>query len=207
MGEGLNFLSRVIEPQRLIGLDLSQTAVDRANSTLSRGDKLRFVQGDAEHLPFADGEFDLVINVESSHNYPDLGGFLDEVSRVLKPGGYFSQVDIFTDQRLAEMNQAKATSTALEWIHERDISPEVRESIRRRMLPGSYVRRLYTEKKRRLPFAIRRMGGPGGIRFYGAEFAGYRDPLPVRAVNKALGRPAKPALPDGSYRFNVARKR
>lgn len=68
------------------------------------------------------------------------------------------------------------------------------------------MRELYTEKKRRLPFAIRWMGSPGGIRFYGAEFAGYRAPFPVRAVNKALGRPPKPASPEGSYRFNVARR-
>jgi SAM-dependent methyltransferase len=59
---------------------------------------LRFVQGDAEHLPFPDGAFDAVINVEASHCYGNFPGFLDEVARVLRPGGNFLYADFrFTD--------------------------------------------------------------------------------------------------------------
>jgi ubiquinone/menaquinone biosynthesis C-methylase UbiE len=206
MGCGLNFLSRIVRAERMVGLDLSAPAVDRANATLSRGDELRYVQGDAEDLPFDDGEFDVVINVESSHNYPDLGRFLREVSRVLKPGGHLSHVDILADRRLAEFAELKRAGTGLRWLHERDVSEQVRAAIRRRMRPGSHVRELYRDKKRRLPFAIRRMGGPGGIRFYGAEFAGYRDPLAMRVANTMLGRPAKPAIPGGKYLFSIAEK-
>ena len=62
----------------MVGLDLSQNAVDRANSTLSRRDTLSFVHGDAENLPFEEGEFDVVINVESSHSYPNLKRFIEK---------------------------------------------------------------------------------------------------------------------------------
>ena len=48
---------------------------------------LDFVHGDAESLPFSDGSFDAVINVEASHAYPRLTRFLEEVVRVLRPGG------------------------------------------------------------------------------------------------------------------------
>lgn len=206
MGHGLNFLSRVVPAARLVGLDLSQPAVDRANATLSRGNQLFYVHGDAENLPFEDSEFDVVINVESSHNYPDLGRFIREVARVLKPGGHLSHVDIMTDRRLTEFAALKRADHGLHWTAERDVSEQVRESIRRRMRPGSTVRELYRYKKHKLPFAVRRMGGPDGIRFYGAEFAGYRDSLPVRIVNVALGRPSKPAIDGGSYVFSVAEK-
>ncbi|TWP46672.1 class I SAM-dependent methyltransferase [Lentzea tibetensis] len=208
MGEGLNFLSRIIQPERLIGLDLSKRAVDRANSTLSRSPQLEFVQGDAEDLPFADGEFDVVLNIESSHNYPDLPQFFREVARVLKPGGYFSQTDIFTSQRLAEFDQIKAGNPDLEWVHERDISEGVRAAIRRRMLPGSVARQQYVEKKKHLPIGIRRLGGPGGIRLFGADFAGYRNSAFTNLVNKALlwSAEPQPGLADGSYRHNIARR-
>src|SRR6185312_5324631 len=54
---------------------------------------LAFVQGDAEQLPFADGAFDAVINIEASHCYPHFSRFLDEVARVLRPGGHFLYAD------------------------------------------------------------------------------------------------------------------
>jgi SAM-dependent methyltransferase len=50
--------------------------------------------GDAENLPFADDAFGVVINIESSHSYPNIRSFFHEVSRVLRPGGHFLYADI-----------------------------------------------------------------------------------------------------------------
>lgn len=204
MGEGLNFLSRVIGAQRMVGLDLSHKAVDRANSSLSRLDTLSYVHGDAENLPFGDGEFDVVINVESSHNYPNLGRFIDEVARVLKPGGYFSQVDCFSAKRLTEFHRIKAENTNLDWLQERDISENVRAAIRRRIVRNSFARRAWDEKKKRLPSNVRRVFGPGGIRRYGAHFVGYQGPILYRLSNKVHRRSA-PTL-DLTYCLTTARK-
>ena len=44
-------------------------------------------------LPFGDDSFDIVVNVESSLNYPSMKRFLDEVDRVLSPGGCFLLAD------------------------------------------------------------------------------------------------------------------
>ncbi|MFN2624950.1 MAG: class I SAM-dependent methyltransferase [Mycobacteriales bacterium] len=44
---------------------------------------------DAETLPFADGEFDLVVGHAVLHHIPDVELALREVLRVLKPGGRF----------------------------------------------------------------------------------------------------------------------
>jgi ubiquinone/menaquinone biosynthesis C-methylase UbiE len=204
MGEGLNFLSRAIGARRMVGLDLSQKAVDRANSTLSRLDTLSFTHGDAENLPFEDGEFDVVINVESSHNYPNLGRFIEEVARVLKPGGYFSHVDLITVPRLAEFHGIKAGFTGFDWLQERDISENVRAAIRRRIVRGSFARRAWEEKKKRVPSAIRRASGPGGIRSIGAAFVGDRGSIVHRMSNIAHRRPL-PML-DATYRLTTARK-
>jgi len=137
MGEGLNFLSRIVEPRSMTGLDLTAAAIERAKAKLERGTKLRYVQGDAEKLPFEDDSFDVVINVESSHNYPDLGKFIDEVARVLKPGGYFSYLDISGPAGLGRIDAEVKVPRPLEWLGSREISDQVKESISRRMRPDS----------------------------------------------------------------------
>ena len=45
------------------------------------------VQADGEHLPFADGSFDLVYCVATLHHALDLGRMVAEMARVARPGG------------------------------------------------------------------------------------------------------------------------
>ncbi len=51
-------------------------------------------QGYAEKLPFAHGEFDVVISRYSAHHWQDVGAALREVRRVLKPGGRAIFIDV-----------------------------------------------------------------------------------------------------------------
>ena len=67
---------------------------DRARRREHARPGLRFVQGDAEALPFGDASFDAVLNVESAHWYPDVARFLAEVFRVLRPGGFLLLADV-----------------------------------------------------------------------------------------------------------------
>jgi SAM-dependent methyltransferase len=203
MGEGLNFLSRIVDAQ-MIGLDLSPMAVRRANATLSRGTQLHFVEGDAENLPFEDGELDVVINIESSHTYPDLGRFFAEVHRVLKPGGHFSYIDVFTANRYELMHNKLANSPGLELINDRDISELVKASVLRRLAPDSRFSRTFSEK--RLPLRTRVIAGHARKVMFGAKFAGYQDDALIRAL-KAVGLlPDRKGLPMDSYRHLIARK-
>jgi ubiquinone/menaquinone biosynthesis C-methylase UbiE len=140
-GGGLNFLSRLESRSRFTGLDLSQNAIRHANARFERPGQLTYVQGDAEQLPFDDGKFDVVINIESSHNYPDLRRFLHEVARVLKPGGYLSLVDVFTPERWMFMDRCKRELQGmLRWQQDSDILEDVRRAIRARMDPNSKFR-------------------------------------------------------------------
>jgi len=47
----------------------------------------RFVQGDAENLPFVDGSFDIVYSHGVLHHTPDTPRTIREIHRVLSPGG------------------------------------------------------------------------------------------------------------------------
>lgn len=204
LGEGLNFLSRVTKAAGMVGLDLSEQAVKRANASLGR-DGLSYVQGDAEKLPFEDGEFDVVINIESAHNYPNLETFLTEVARVLKPGGYFSHVDLFTTQRHAEMVELKEKNLGLEWVHERDISPEVKAAIHRRLAPdGSFHKALREQRAGLVQRHMAKRVGPEGV---GGAFAGYQDSSSTKLLKKLGVLPSQFMPPVDSYRHLVAKKR
>jgi glycosyltransferase involved in cell wall biosynthesis/SAM-dependent methyltransferase len=69
-------------------LDLSagHLALARQNFRL-RGLAARFVHGDGERLPFADGAFDVVYSNGAIHHTPDTGRVIAEIHRVLRPGG------------------------------------------------------------------------------------------------------------------------
>ncbi len=49
--------------------------------------------GDAEAIPFAAASFDLVTCRLAAHHFPEIGRFLAEVARVLKPGGLLAIAD------------------------------------------------------------------------------------------------------------------
>lgn len=126
-GGGAHYVSRYLKPKRIVGMDLSQAAVQLANQKFG-SDNLSYVEGDALHLPFNDGEFDVVLNVESSHCYGDVDQFLSEVSRVLKPGGHM----LFTDFRYLKQVPALALQlerSGLELISTDDITPNVIEAL------------------------------------------------------------------------------
>ncbi|MFY1621848.1 class I SAM-dependent methyltransferase [Micromonospora sp. WMMD735] len=201
-GEGLNFLSRLVPDTRMTGLDLSPKAVARANATLARGDSLRFVQGDAEDLPFEDSSVDVLINIESSHTYPDLERFLREVARVLRPGGALSHIDVFTRQRLQTMRRITAELPQLTWVTDHDVSAAVRAAVRRRMTPGSRFRR--TLDRQRMNPLVRTIATHSQILMFGGMFAGYRPPTSIRALSRLGVVPWMSGLPMESYRHQVA---
>ncbi len=121
----------------MTGLDYSQSAIELSRRLHKDVPNLQFIQGDAESLPFEDHTFDVVINVESSHCYGNVDAFIKEVSRVLKPGGYFSWVDLRSKEMFAETESAfnihdfspihsetitKEVVQALDEIHERKMT-------------------------------------------------------------------------------------
>ena len=56
------------------------------------------VQADSERLPFAGGTFDVVTCANSFHHYPHQDRAVEEMRRVLKPGGRLLLVDGYRDR-------------------------------------------------------------------------------------------------------------
>jgi ubiquinone/menaquinone biosynthesis C-methylase UbiE len=73
---------------RYFAVDLTNAAVRITHQRFQLANlEGRFVQGDAENLPFADGAFDFVYSHGVLHHTPDTPRTIREVHRVLSPGG------------------------------------------------------------------------------------------------------------------------
>jgi ubiquinone/menaquinone biosynthesis C-methylase UbiE len=81
-------------------------------------------------MPFADQAFDAVVNVESSHCYGDMGLFLAEVHRVLRPGGELLWADLRDEGPRLDSVFRLFDSCALALAHERDVTPGVLNALR-----------------------------------------------------------------------------
>ncbi|MBS0422606.1 MAG: class I SAM-dependent methyltransferase [Proteobacteria bacterium] len=106
-GGGGSYIIRYYAPNSYTGIDLSKAAIDRCQRDLSHP-RTRWIQGRADVLPIDSNSVSIVLNVESSHSYPSMSGFLREVLRVLRPGGHFA----FADVRKADLMPQLASQLA-----------------------------------------------------------------------------------------------
>ncbi len=90
-------------PISVCGLDYSPAmcaeAHKKSRSEAGSGSPV-YLAGDSEHLPFAAGSFDLVICMNSFHHYPHQDAVVNEMRRVLRPGGSVVLVDGFRDNAI-----------------------------------------------------------------------------------------------------------
>ncbi|OQA91733.1 MAG: Phthiotriol/phenolphthiotriol dimycocerosates methyltransferase [Bacteroidetes bacterium ADurb.Bin234] len=103
-GGGASYIARYLNPLSIKAVDISHKAINYCKSN-HKSLNLEFLQGDAQQLPFNKNTFDIVINVESSHCYPNLSVFFDEVYKVLKPDGYFLYADFRSQKNLLSVEE------------------------------------------------------------------------------------------------------
>merc|ERR1712093_915785 len=77
-GGGAAVLSKCHCPAHYVGIDIVAAQVQSANYRLASFGPcpLVFTEGDALNIPFPNSTFDVVLNVESSHNYHPYKQFL-----------------------------------------------------------------------------------------------------------------------------------
>jgi len=93
-GGGARFLAENFGPRSYWATDNSRLLI--AASRLRRPPTgLRFRYAQADRVPFKAASFDLGLSVETMHCLGDKAAFLDEMARVLRPGGRLLIADFF----------------------------------------------------------------------------------------------------------------
>ncbi len=98
----------------VIGVDMTPEMIERAreNKTRLKADNVEFRLGEIEHLPIADQSIDVVISNCVINLSVDKQQVLNEVYRVLKPGGKLAVSDIVTQGSLPEILMEDLTAWA-----------------------------------------------------------------------------------------------
>jgi ubiquinone/menaquinone biosynthesis C-methylase UbiE len=89
-GLALEQLAPQLTAGSLIGIDFSHTMVrmaSRRNARSIQAGHVKLLCGDASHLPFEDASFDKIYSIHSLYFWPDPELVVQEILRVLKPGG------------------------------------------------------------------------------------------------------------------------
>jgi len=96
---GLEWLKHT-EGTTLKGLDISDDMIaiaERNAGEYGLTDRAKYVKGDARKMPFADEYFDAVFSNGSLHEWAQPEAVLNEMNRVLKPGGRYCISDLKRD--------------------------------------------------------------------------------------------------------------
>ena len=107
VGCGSGWASRLLAEKAregsVVGIDIADEMIKVARDESASFPNVEFQVASAEKLPFADGEFSHAFSMESLYYYTDMLQALQEIKRVLQPGGLFvTVVDLYRENAPTE---------------------------------------------------------------------------------------------------------
>jgi demethylmenaquinone methyltransferase/2-methoxy-6-polyprenyl-1,4-benzoquinol methylase len=108
----------------VIGLDITFRMIELARNKRGAGRTPSFLVGDMLALPFPSGWFDVVTTGYGLRNVPNLAAAIDEIERVLAPGGQLLSLDFNRPAnrvvRSAYLAYLTVVGATLGWVLHRD---------------------------------------------------------------------------------------
>jgi ubiquinone/menaquinone biosynthesis C-methylase UbiE len=96
-----------LAPYAITGMDLSRTFVKMATEkAAAAGVQVRFVEGSASNMPFPKDSFDFLLCRAAFKNFAKPVEALQEMERVLKPGGRGLLIDLSREAKPSEVSHA-----------------------------------------------------------------------------------------------------
>jgi len=130
------------------GLDISRTFVEIAHEyALEEGVKVDFQLGNASAMPFESESFDLVVCRAAFKNFSQPDEAINEMFRVLKPGGRAIIIDLRKDASIKEIDQYINQSGA-GWLD----ALMMKFTFRFMLIPRAYSREQFQEMAARSRF-------------------------------------------------------
>ncbi len=134
---------------RVIGLDISHTFVEiAARNAREASVDIEFRQGNASAMPFLENSFDLVLCRAAFKNFSQPLTALNEMHRVLKPGGQAFILDLRKDASMEDIN-AYIEQSDLGWAN----ALIYRVTFRYLLLPRAYSREQFAEMASKSAFS------------------------------------------------------
>lgn len=90
---------RMLQPDSIVGCDISEGMMNVGRQKVAKkglDSKIRFQYEDCAEMSFADNQFDAVISAFALRNFQHLDTSLQEMHRVMAPGGHLSVIDLCT---------------------------------------------------------------------------------------------------------------
>jgi ubiquinone/menaquinone biosynthesis C-methylase UbiE len=137
-------IQRAAPSARIVATDLNQAMLDIATRRI-KSDRVCFQVADAQHLPFADDSFDLVVCQFGVMFFPDKPKANSEAHRVLKDGGRYLLVIWDTldrnpvSQTLAEAVAAEFPADPPRFLERAPFGYADRDQIKRDMRAGGFT--------------------------------------------------------------------
>lgn len=107
-GGGSYYIKQYLGAKKVVGIEYLPQNVSASRDSFGSVNNLEFYQGDASNLDIEVSSVDVVANIESSHCYPNLERFFEEVYRVLCNGGSFCYADLMTPDMNEQVKQITA---------------------------------------------------------------------------------------------------
>ncbi|MGH8013290.1 MAG: class I SAM-dependent methyltransferase [Candidatus Binataceae bacterium] len=131
--------------REVVGLDLTAAPIAIAER-LSREraiTNVRFQLGDAQQLPFADGEFNITVCRFAFHHFEHPDAILAEMVRVCRDGGTVAIEDLFASEIPARAQYANDVERLRDHSHTRALP--LSELVRMMTVAGVEIQRLYSD--------------------------------------------------------------
>lgn len=108
-GGALRDMATTFPRAKLYGIDYSQDMVllaKRVNKGLIEKSRIEISHGSVSSLPFSDNTFDLVTVFEAYYFWQDLDHDLQEIKRILRPGGTLLLVnEVYENEKFQDRNR------------------------------------------------------------------------------------------------------
>ena len=114
-GKTVNRLSQQAPLGKVIGMDYSADMVEyskKVNKKFIVENRVEIVEGSVEKMGFSEDFFDLITAIETYYFWPSFADALQEIKRVLKPGGKLLLVNEMVKDGVYEIKHAKMIEQA-----------------------------------------------------------------------------------------------
>jgi ubiquinone/menaquinone biosynthesis C-methylase UbiE len=144
-GPGYVAMALAAQCREVVGVDLTEAPLKIAERTRQqRGlTNVSFRTGDAEELPFADGDFDIAVCRFAFHHFEHPGQVLAEMCRVCRPGATIAVEDLYASEFAARASYYNDFERLRDHSHTRALAPT--ELITMLGQAGVELQRLYSD--------------------------------------------------------------